>query len=132
MFRGYPSNIILFLLEEFLITVFNNWLTILSTTKSPWAIMRSIFFPISVLFLISSLKRSPVDNWYRLNFLAINFACVPFPAPGGPNKIKFTFYLPNFVFLINCSYWDLINLVWTWVTVSIATTTTINMDVPPR
>ena len=40
-------------------------------------------------------------------------AWVPLPAPGGPNKIKFTFfYLPNLVFLINCSYCELISLVW--------------------
>ena len=37
--------------------------------------------------------------------------CVPLPAPGGPNKIIFTFYFPNLVFLINCSYCELINLV---------------------
>ena len=27
----------------------------------------------------------------ELNLLDINSACVPFPAPGGPSKIKFTF-----------------------------------------
>ena len=56
---------------------------------------------------------------------------VPFPAPGGPNKIIFT-YLPNLVFLISCSYCELINLVCICVTVSIATTTTINIDAPPK
>ena len=49
------------------------------------------------------------------------------------NIIKFIInYFPNLVFLINDSYWELINLVWTCVTVSIATTTTIKIEVPPK
>ena len=82
-------------------------------------------------------KLVPIGMFFRgssilLAVLAIYFAWVPLPAPGAPNNIRFTYYLPNFVFFINCSYWELINLVWTWVTVSIATTTTISIDVPPR
>ena len=41
-------------------------------------------------------------------------------------------HLPNFVFLINDSYCWLINLVCTCDTVSIATTTTIKTEVPPK
>ena len=94
--------------------------------------MINYFFPISVFFLISFLKISPVDIWNPFNLLTKNLAWVPFPAPGGPNKIIFTSYLPNFVFLIKVSYCELINLVWIWVTVSIATTTTIKIEVPPK
>ena len=68
---------------------------------------------------------------YIQNISTKYFDWVPLPAPGGPNKIIFT-YLPNFVFLINCSYWELINLVWICVTVSIATTTTIKIEAPPK
>ena len=90
-----------------------------------------IALPISEFFLISSLKRSPVEIWKAFNLFTRYLDWVPFPAPGGPNKIIFT-YLPNFVFLISCSYCELINLVCICVTVSIATTTTINIDAPPK
>ena len=104
----------------------------LSETNSPEFIIDEISDPNYVLFLISSRKRSPVDNWYRLNLFAINFDWVPLPAPGGPKITMFIIYLLNLAFLINDSYWELINLVWTCVTVSIATTTTISTDVPPK
>jgi hypothetical protein len=31
---------------------------------------------------------SPVDIWGIPNFSQINLACVPFPAPGAPNRIN--------------------------------------------
>ncbi len=58
--------------------------------KSPLEIISSISLPISDLFLISALRRSPVEIWWRLNFFTIFCACVPFPAPGGPKITTFT------------------------------------------
>ena len=53
------------------------------------------------------LKISPVDNCGIPNFFEIKSACVPFPAPGGPKKIKIILYRRpfNFVFFNNPSYW---------------------------
>jgi hypothetical protein len=31
---------------------------------------------------------SPVEIWGMPNFSQINLACVPFPAPGAPNRIN--------------------------------------------
>jgi hypothetical protein len=31
---------------------------------------------------------SPVETWGQFKCWRNNFACVPFPDPGGPNKIK--------------------------------------------
>ena len=50
---------------------------------------------------------------------------------GMPHGILFVAYI-ILAFLIKDWYWELISLVWTWVTVSIATITTINIDVPPK
>ena len=86
----------------------------------------------SVLLLISSLNMSPVDTWKLFNLSTKILDWVPLPAPGGPKIIIFTSYLPNLVFLIKLSYWELINLVCICVTVSIATTTTINIEAPPK
>ena len=60
-----------------------------SGTKSPLAIIISTFFPSSDLRLTASLSISPVEICIRSNFLIKKFACVPFPAPGAPNKIIF-------------------------------------------
>ena len=34
---------------------------------------------------------SPVESWVVFHFSCIRVAWVPFPAPGGPNKIRFMF-----------------------------------------
>ena len=67
-------------------------------------------FPLSIISLTSfdksefsdnlSLKISPVERCVIENFSEINFAWVPFPAPGGPKKsesqlnsaLKFCFF----------------------------------------
>ena len=45
--------------------------------------------PKAVSFLILNLKTSPVEICTRLYFSFNNVACVPFPAPGGPNNTMF-------------------------------------------
>ena len=54
-------DLILFLISEFVTLFFNNLSIISSVAKSPLEIVSSISFPISVLFLISFLNKSPVD-----------------------------------------------------------------------
>ena len=48
-----------------------NLLAISSETKDPEFTIEAIFEPNSVLFLISFLKNSPVDNGNKLNFFTI-------------------------------------------------------------
>ena len=49
-------------------TISTNFLTISSETKEPELIIDAIFIPNSVLFLISFLRSSPVDNLYKHEF----------------------------------------------------------------
>ena len=58
---GYPSNINLSFLCGSEIIFFINLLTISSVAKSPLEIVSSISLPTSDLFLISALRRSPVE-----------------------------------------------------------------------
>ena len=67
--------------------------TISSETSPPELIMYDILVPNSDLFLISFLKRSPVDNWYKLYLFTMNLDCVPLPAPGGPKITIFIYFL---------------------------------------
>ena len=53
-----------------------------SDTNNPLSTIDLIFFPKFVLFLISSLSKSPVETLCRLKTLAILSACVHLPAPG--------------------------------------------------
>ena len=50
----------------------------------------SIFIAISLSLLISYLNISPVDTCKLFNFFTKYLACVPLPAPGGPNNTMFT------------------------------------------
>ena len=47
------------------------------------------FSPSSVPAAISERRRSPVEMCLRLKRSAMPVAWVPFPAPGGPNRIKY-------------------------------------------
>ena len=132
--RGKPSRIKP-LLQSGLLSLFSIIdIIIWSGTRSPLSIIFFALNPKSVLDLTSSLKISPVDIWTILNLLIRNFAWVPFPAPGGPNNIKFIYLLAplNFVFLIKPEYLWAIKWDWAWATVSIETVTTISKLVPPR
>jgi hypothetical protein len=44
--------------------------------------------PSGVPALTAARSMSPVEIWGIPNFSQINLACVPFPAPGAPNKIN--------------------------------------------
>lgn len=57
-------------------------------TKAPDSIMGPIILPISVSFLTSSLKRSPVEIWTIPYLPAIMLHLDPLPEPGGPQNTK--------------------------------------------
>ena len=65
--------------------------TILSTseseTSSPRSMIGLAFAPSGVPLAICSRSMSPVERCGTENLAASFFACVPFPAPGGPSKI---------------------------------------------
>jgi hypothetical protein len=44
--------------------------------------------PSGVPALTAARSMSPVEIWGIPNFSQINLACVPFPAPGAPNRIN--------------------------------------------
>src|SRR4029077_8750072 len=58
-----------------------------SGTRSPRAMMGLASNPSGVPWLTCSRSMSPVERCGTPYFLANSFACVPFPAPGGPRKI---------------------------------------------
>ena len=57
-----------------------------SGTNCPLSMYDLASIPKGVFSEIFFLKISPVDIWGIEYLLLIDFACVPFPAPGGPNK----------------------------------------------
>src|SRR3989338_6128657 len=71
-------------------------ITTSSGTSPPASMYDFAFIPSWVLSATAFLKISPVDTCGILYFFVINFACVPLPAPGGPNKI-------NRIFMPFCS-----------------------------
>ena len=64
-------------------------ITMSSVTKSPRAITSATFRPISLPLLLASRNISPVDSCTMSRVSTRCRACVPFPAPGGPNRIMF-------------------------------------------
>ena len=59
-----------------------------SETSPPESITFFAAIPIGVPALTAARSISPVEIWGIPNFSQINFACVPLPAPGAPNKIN--------------------------------------------
>src|SRR3977135_1746303 len=64
-------------------------ITTSSGTSSPRSMIAFDFFPSSVPAAIAARSMSPVDNWGSRQSACRIFACVPLPAPGGPNRIRF-------------------------------------------
>ena len=62
--------------------------TISSVTKAPESIAALAFFPTSVPAATAARSMSPVESCGMLSLSTIFGACVPLPAPGGPNRIK--------------------------------------------
>ena len=60
-----------------------------SGTKLPSSIYFLANIPKAVLFLILKRNTSPVEICTKLYISFKNSACVPFPAPGGPNNTMF-------------------------------------------
>ena len=87
--RGKPSRINPFLQSSFLRRSSTISRTTSSLTSPPASIIAFTFFPSSVWFLMFSRKISPVEICGILYSSATSAASVPFPAPGGPRKIKF-------------------------------------------
>jgi hypothetical protein len=61
---------------------------IASETKPPESITFLASMPSGVPALTAARSMSPVEIWGMPNFSQINLACVPFPAPGAPNRIN--------------------------------------------
>jgi hypothetical protein len=47
--------------------------------------------PTGVLAATAARSMSPVESWTIWRSRTSRSACVPFPAPGGPNRMMFTF-----------------------------------------
>src|SRR4029078_10331385 len=64
--------------------------------------------PSGVRLAISSRSKLPVDKWISLYFSTSLSDCVPFPLPGGPNRIKLNISEYNqmcqMVILVNGTY----------------------------
>src|SRR5271163_1550122 len=63
-------------------------LTISSGTNPPDCMIPITAFPKSSPAAILSRSISPVEMWASPRDCRSNLACVPFPEPGGPNKIR--------------------------------------------
>src|SRR6185295_5548387 len=59
-----------------------------SGTNWPLSIKLFASSPRGVRLAISSRSKLPVDRWISLYFSTSLSDCVPFPLPGGPNRIK--------------------------------------------
>src|SRR6267142_2838246 len=64
-------------------------MTTSSGTRSPRSMISFDLFPRSVPAAMAARSMSPVDNWGSRHSACRIFACVPLPAPGGPNRIRF-------------------------------------------
>jgi hypothetical protein len=69
-------------------------MTMSSETRSPLSISFLAATPSGVPALTAARSMSPVDIWGIANFCVMNVACVPFPAPGPPSKIRRIVYPP--------------------------------------
>src|SRR6185369_8436020 len=63
-------------------------MTTSSGTNCPLSIKLFASSPRGVRLAISSRNKLPVDRWISLYFSTSFSDCVPFPLPGGPNRIK--------------------------------------------
>src|SRR5689334_18682175 len=65
-------------------------LTMASLTSSPRSITALALMPTGVPAATAWRSMSPVDNWIIPRAVWSRAAWVPFPAPGGPNKMMFS------------------------------------------
>ena len=86
---GTPSNKEPFIQSGFVSLSSINEPIISSETSPPVSRIFDTFLPKSLPEATASLSISPVLIFGILQRLHIKSACVPFPAPGGPNKIMF-------------------------------------------
>ena len=94
--RGKPSKIKPLAFGFSATLAFNILMVTLSGTKAPLSIYFFASKPSGVLFFRLNLNKSPVEMCTSLNFLTSFNAWVPFPEPGGPNKIKLIILLAIF------------------------------------
>src|ERR1035437_7851407 len=90
-----------------------------SETRLPASITFLASIPSGVPALIAARSISPVEIWGMPYFSQMNFACVPLPAPGAPNKISFIVLHPwrksinttekniGIACLVQCSFYGL-------------------------
>jgi hypothetical protein len=70
-------------------------MTISSETSSPRCMMPLTRWPSSEPEAIAARSMSPVESWTMLRASTRRLAWVPFPAAGGPNRIRFIQALPT-------------------------------------
>src|SRR5258708_16425946 len=87
--RGKPSNTKPFEQSDFLSRSSMMPIMISSGTSLPALIRGWAFRPSSVPCWTAARRMSPVEIWGIPNSANSFFACVPFPAPGGPSKAMF-------------------------------------------
>src|SRR3972149_1033792 len=61
-----------------------------SLTSCPASMIALAFLPSSVAFSAASRRMTPVEMCGTSSSAASFWACVPFPAPGGPNRMSLT------------------------------------------
>src|SRR5260221_14166086 len=64
--------------------------TIASLTSPPASMIALTFSPIGEPLARASRSMSPVDSWIMPRLAWSRAACVPLPAPGGPNRMIFS------------------------------------------
>ena len=89
--RGKPSNRKPLAQSACVIRSFTRAIIRSSDTNPPDAIMSLTFRPRAVPAATAARNMSPVEICGIPIFSIISFACVPFPAPGAPNKITLIF-----------------------------------------
>ena len=81
-------------------SIVNNHSKIESWFRRQWLKYPPPFYT-SIDIRNSGFKIAPVDKWGISRYFEIKFACVPFPAPGGPKKINIidlssSYFYPTF------------------------------------
>src|SRR6476646_6393159 len=92
--RGKPSRIKPFAASEWSIRLAMTDTTTSSGTSSPRSMMCLTRSPEAVPSATASRSISPVDNCGIEKRSTIRVACVPFPAPGGPNRTSLIDHSP--------------------------------------
>ena len=89
MVRGKPSRMKPFAASGWSSRSLTMLITRSSGTSLPEAMIGPACLPSSVPSFTACRRMSPVETWGMPKRDASRFACVPFPAPGGPSRTRF-------------------------------------------